>query len=86
MSKFDGDLHLVATTHYVPTTADALLERCGLTDAPKAEQANAIGEWLKTHRPTPMMEFSIRQDGFGSLLDTGRSAEPTAAPRPPTRS
>ena len=83
MSKFDDDLHLVATADYAPTTADALLERCGLIDASGAEQVEAIGEWLKTHRPTPMMEFSIRHDGFGALLDAGRSAEPTAAPQPP---
>lgn len=69
MSKFDDDLHLVPPADFVPTTVDALLERSGLIDAPRTTQAKAIGEWLMTHQPTPMMEFSIRQDGFGSLLD-----------------
>lgn len=69
MSKFDDDLHLVSPADFVPKTVDALLERSGLIDAPRKIQAKAIGEWLMNHQPTPMMEFSIREDGFGSLLD-----------------
>lgn len=72
MGKFDDDLHLVEPSAYVPTTVQALLHHVGASDAARAEQAAAIRTWLETHQPSQMMEFSIRDSGFGELL--GRRA------------
>ncbi len=72
MGKFDDDLHLVEPSDYVPTTVRALLRHAEVADAPRAEQADAIRSWLETHQPSQMMEFSIRDSGFGELL--GRRA------------
>ncbi|WP_458317118.1 hypothetical protein [Mycolicibacterium brisbanense] len=70
MGKFDDDLHLVEPSKYVPNTVRALLRHAGVSDdAPRADQATAITAWLKKHQPSPMMEFSIRDSGFGELLD-----------------
>jgi hypothetical protein len=69
VGRFDDDLHLVDSSEYQPTMVSVLLNRAGLTDASRAEQAEAIRQWLKSHKPSPMMEFSIRQSGFAQLLD-----------------
>ena len=68
MGKFDDDLHLVEPSEYVPTTVLALLRQADLADAPRTEQAAAIRTWLETHQPSQMMEFSIRDSGFGELI------------------
>lgn len=70
MGKFDDDLHLVEPSEYVPTTVRALLRHADVANAPRAEQAAAIRTWLETHQPSRMMEFSIRDSGFGDLLAT----------------
>lgn len=69
MGRFDDDLHLVDSSEYQPTMVSVLLSRAGLTDASRVEQAEAIRQWLKRYKPSPMMEFSIRQNGFAPLLD-----------------
>ncbi|MCG5433933.1 hypothetical protein LV457_16780 [Mycobacterium sp. MYCO198283] len=46
-----------------------LLRREGLENAAPDAQERAIGGWLRSNRPTPMMEYSIRHSGFGHLLD-----------------
>jgi hypothetical protein len=69
VGKFDDDLHLVAPSDFVPPTVNALLEHAGAVEASRTEQAAAIRAWLKTHRPSPMMVFSIRKCGFAELLD-----------------
>ncbi|GAA2418179.1 hypothetical protein [Mycolicibacterium llatzerense] len=69
MGKFDDDLHLVEPSDYVPNTVRALLRHAGVpADATRADQVAAVSAWLKTHRPSKMMEFSIRDSGFGELL------------------
>lgn len=69
MSRFDDDLHLVSPQGFVPQTVAALLKRVGLSDAPHAQQSSAIGDWLAIHQPTAMMQLSLRESGFGYLLD-----------------
>jgi hypothetical protein len=59
---------------------DVVLRQAGVEDASAAVQARVIGEWLKAHQPSPMMEYSIRDAGFGELLDerqTSGLTEPT---------
>ena len=68
MSKFDDDLHLVPPADYVPPTVNALLRHAGMVDATRAEQLAAIRMWLATNELTPMMKFSIREQGFEELL------------------
>jgi hypothetical protein len=60
---------LVDPDNYEPTMVSVLLRRAGLTDAPRAAQKRAIRNWLKTHKPSPMTELSIRRDGFAELLN-----------------
>ncbi|MEB3050509.1 hypothetical protein KV112_12295 [Mycolicibacter sp. MYC123] len=69
MGRFEDELHLVEPSAYVPSTVPALLRQAGLTDATRDAQAALIREWLKTHQPIPLMEYSIRDMGFGKLLD-----------------
>lgn len=71
MGKFDDDLHLVEPSQYVPNTVRALLRHADVSvDAPRTEQAATIRTWLTKHQPSQMMEFSIRDSGFGELLGT----------------
>jgi hypothetical protein len=74
VGKFDDDLHLVAPADFVPTTVHALFKQAGVADAGRAAQANAISAWLKAHKLTPMMEYSIRDSGFGELIDARATA------------
>lgn len=69
MDRFPDDLHLVAADEYQPTMVAVLLRREGLENAAPDAQERAIGGWLRSNRPTPMMEYSIRHSGFGHLLD-----------------
>lgn len=70
MGRFDDDLHLVAPEDYVPTTVRALLKHTGVRDASIAVQTKVIVSWLKTHKPSPLMELSLRDSGFGDLLNS----------------
>lgn len=69
MGRFDDNLHLVEPSVYVPSTVPTLLHEAGMVDASPTDQAELIRTWLKTHRPIPLMKYSIRDSGFGELLD-----------------
>lgn len=68
MGRFDDDLHLIEPSKYIPATLGALLRHAGVDNAPVTDQAAEIRAWLKTHQPSPAMEYSIRARGFGQLL------------------
>lgn len=69
MSRFWDDLDLIAPQDYVPTTAQELLAHLRLEDAPRATQEAAVRDWLKNHPPGRAMVFTLRDSGFGHLVD-----------------
>lgn len=71
VSRFWDDIDLVPAEDYAPTALQTLLWHLHLQDAPREQQESAIRDWLKDHpaEPGSMMEFSLRRNGFGSLLD-----------------
>ena len=66
--RFHDDLHLVAVDEYVPTTVHAILRHLDLEHASAADQETGIRDWLATHPPAPMTEYSLRDSGYGHLL------------------
>lgn len=69
MSRFSDKIELVSRAEYVPATALALLSHLHLEDAPKPHQEGAIRDWLKTHAVGRAMAFTLRNEGYGHLLD-----------------
>ncbi|OFJ55306.1 hypothetical protein [Mycolicibacterium grossiae] len=68
-NRFTDDLHLVPADQYQPVTVTELLRRQGLVDAPRDQQARALRDWLNSRPMTPLVEYSVRRNGFGELLD-----------------
>jgi hypothetical protein len=66
---YDDNLGLVAPEDFVPHSVRALLRMYGVsTDAPRDRQVETIRNWLKTHKPSPAMEYSILAEGFADVL------------------
>lgn len=74
MGKWDDDIPLRPRGSVQPTSVPALLRSLRLTDAPEPRQRAAIGKWLQTHNPSPLMEHSLRRKGYAALLDKRASA------------
>ncbi|MCB9440933.1 MAG: hypothetical protein H6523_11900 [Mycolicibacterium sp.] len=74
MNRFTDDVGLVAPEDYVPTSVQALLPHLGLQDAPRSRQESGIRTWLASHEPGELMKFTLREKGFGHLLDGRASA------------
>ena len=73
--RFWDDMHLVPADEYVPTTVRALLRHLQLEMAARADREAGVRDWLATHPLVPMMEYSLRDSGYGHLLG------PAAGPR-----
>ncbi len=66
--RFWDNLHLVPVDEYVPTTVHAILRHLDLENASAADQETGLRDWLATHPLVPMMEYSLRDSGYGHLL------------------
>lgn len=74
MSKFDEGLELVDEVDFTPTTTRALIEHLAVQKESKSRQKAAIIGWLQDHTPSPLLEHSLRLNGYSSLLDPRASA------------
>jgi hypothetical protein len=52
-----------------PSTVSMLLPMLGLSDATADEKTAGIRTWLADNEVSPLMEYSLRRDGFAHLLD-----------------
>lgn len=68
MSRFNDDLPFVPEYEYSPVTTRELLRHLRLIDSPLADQRTGVSQWLRTHKPSEVLSFSLRIDGFGELL------------------
>ena len=68
-NRFTDDLHLVPPDQYQAVSVVEILRSEHLEDESRDEQAQAIRNWLSSHTPSPLMEYSIRKRGFGELLN-----------------
>ncbi len=68
MGKWDDDIPLQPRGSVQPTTVSALLRSLRLLDAPERTQVAAIRDWLGSHRPSRLMEHSLRRKGYANLL------------------
>lgn len=69
------------TSHPGPSTMPALMRMLGISTASARHQHGALKRWLTSNTPHPVPRISLRQNGYGLLLDAlfGRP------PRPPRR-
>ncbi|BBY58365.1 hypothetical protein [Mycolicibacterium sarraceniae] len=74
MGKWDDDIPLQPRGSVQPSSVAALLRTLKLTDASEHDQSAGIRAWLKNHKPSPGMEYSLRRKGYGSLLDSRATA------------
>jgi hypothetical protein len=74
MGKWDGDIRLQSRGSVQPTTVSALLRSLRLAEAPEPTQVAAIRNWLGSHRPSRLMEHSLRRKGYAHLLAERASA------------
>ena len=74
MGKWDEGFSLAPLGSVEPTTVAALLRDLQLTAAPEPKQRAGISRWLQDHKPSPMMEHSLRRKGYAVLLDKRASA------------
>jgi hypothetical protein len=74
MGKWDDDIPLQPRGSVQPSTVSGLLRMMQLTDAPTKKQEAAIRDWLRVHKPSSLMEHSLRRKGFARLLDKRASA------------
>jgi hypothetical protein len=74
MGKWDDDIPLQPRGTVQPSTVSALLRTLRLTDAPSGKQEAAIRDWLRDHKPSPLMEHSLRRKGLARLLNKRASA------------
>ena len=74
MGKWDDDIPLQPRGTVQPSTVSALLRSLHLTNAPEKKQEAALRDWLRDHKPSPLMEHSLRRKGFERLLDERASA------------
>ena len=61
-----------------PESVPALLRQLGLSAASIIRQADALRAWLSHNVPTRQLRISMRQNGYGILLD--RQFGPTPGP------
>ena len=61
-----------------PESVPALLRQLGLSAASVIQQADALRAWLSHNVPTRQLRISMRQNGYGILLDRqfGRTRGP----------
>ena len=61
-----------------PESVPALLRQLGLSPASVVQQADALRAWLSHNVPTRQLRISMRQNGYGILLDRqfGRTRGP----------
>ncbi|BBZ30364.1 hypothetical protein MMAD_46590 [Mycolicibacterium madagascariense] len=69
MGKWDDDFPLQPRGSVQPSSVAGLLRTLELTDASERDRSVRIQTWLKDHEPSPGMEYSLRRNGYGSLLD-----------------
>lgn len=64
-----------------PTTMPALLRMLGIAAASARHQSEALQRWLTSNTPDHALRISLRQNGYGLLLNAlfGRPPQP---PRP----
>ena len=66
-------------SHPDPSTMPALMRMLGVSTASARHQHEALKRWLSSNTPHSVLRISLRQNGYGLLLDAlfGRP------PRPP---
>lgn len=74
MGKWDDDIQLQPRGSVQPSTVSALLRALRLVDAPEESKTAAIRDWLNDHSPSPLMEYSLRRNGYAQLLEKRASA------------
>ena len=51
-----------------PHTVSTLLRELGMSDACVQKTRVALGSWLTSHEPDRSMRLSLRENGYGPLL------------------
>jgi len=66
------------TSHPGPSTMPALMRMLGISSASARHQHEALKRWLSSNTPHPVLRISLRQNGYGLLLDAlfGRPSSP----------
>lgn len=67
-----------ATSNPGPSTMPALMRMLGISSASARHQHEALKRWLSSNTPHPVLRISLRQNGYGLLLDAlfGRPSSP----------
>lgn len=66
------------TSHHGPSTMPALMRMLGISSESARHQHEALKRWLSSNTPHPVLRISLRQNGYGLLLDalSGRPSNP----------
>ncbi|WP_131816334.1 hypothetical protein [Mycolicibacterium porcinum] len=67
-TMFHGITGCSLAIKYEPRTMRAILTHLHLDNASAADQEAGIRDWLATHPPAPLTEYSLRDSGYGHLL------------------
>lgn len=51
-----------------PATVSTLLRELGMSHACVEKTRVALGSWLTTHEPQPALRLSLRENGYGPLV------------------